>query len=326
MPWGCRSPVERAGSAGARGHGSAVELGQIRYFVELARTLNFTRAAEACNVTQPALTRAIQKLEEELGGPLFHRERSRTQLTELGQLMLLPLERALAGARDAAMQAEAFRRRETSPLRIGLELSVPAAVLAPVISALRQKNSSIELTLRQGPQSELCERMLQGELDLALLVDGPELPERMHRWTMFFERYVLICPPEHRFKDDGKVTVRDMAGESLLLNADAACPIRRFVADIFDRNDVKPKRQHFASSAEQILELVRASLGVSVAGERMPESAPLLRRPIAADPDGRTVVLAVVAGRPLGPTPAMCVKLIRARAWCDHASPVAAAA
>ena len=65
-----------------------MEMQQVRYFVALAETLNFTRAAERCNVTQPALTRAIQQLEHELGGPLFNRERANSHLTELGRLML----------------------------------------------------------------------------------------------------------------------------------------------------------------------------------------------------------------------------------------------
>ena len=292
-----------------------MELNQIKYFVVLARMLHFTRAAEACNVSQPALTRAIQKLEQELGGPLFHRERSHTQLTELGQLMVPPLERALTSAREARVQAEAFRRRETSPLRIGLEYSVPTGVLTPVLSALRRQNTDIELTLRQGSQAELSEHMLAGEIDLALLVDGPDLPERMHRWEMFSERYVLLCPPDHRFREHQQVAVHDLAEECLLLHENAACPIRRFVADIFEQNDIRPRRQHFANSQEQMLEMVQASLGVSLAGDRLPASSPALRRPLEAELAARSVVLAVVAGRQLGPTSAMCVKLMRARTW-----------
>ena len=63
-----------------------MEMHQVRYFVALCETLNFTRAAEKCNVTQPSLTRAIKLLEDELGGPLFNRERNQTHLTELGQI------------------------------------------------------------------------------------------------------------------------------------------------------------------------------------------------------------------------------------------------
>jgi LysR family hydrogen peroxide-inducible transcriptional activator len=292
-----------------------MELNQIKYFVALAQTLHFTRAADLCNVSQPALTRAIQKLEEELGGPLFHRERALTQLTELGQTMLPSRERALNATREAKAQAEAFRRRENSPLRIGLEFSVPAAVLTPVMTSLRGRNTEIELTLRSGSQADLCERILNSEIDLALMVDGPELPERLHRWRMFAERYMVICQPEHRFKDHAAITPSDLAEECLLLYEDAACPVRKFVADLCDRSGVRPRRQHFGNSPDQILEMVQASLGVSVTGERQPAAPPCLRRPIAAEPNERTVVLTTAAGRQLGPTPAMFMKLMRARAW-----------
>ena len=83
---------------------------QIRYFLAVARTLNFTRAAEECNVAQPSLTRAIQKLEDELGGLLLHRERQHTHLTELGRLMLPHLERTFAAAQAAKSLARGIRK------------------------------------------------------------------------------------------------------------------------------------------------------------------------------------------------------------------------
>ena len=78
-----------------------MEMHQVRYFVTLCETLNFTRAAEACHVAQPSLTKAIQKLEDELGGPLFSRERGLTHLTDLGRLMKPHLE-AVYEASEAA--------------------------------------------------------------------------------------------------------------------------------------------------------------------------------------------------------------------------------
>ena len=303
-----------------------MELNQIKYFAELARTLNFTRAAEASHVSQPALTRAIQKLEEELGGPLFRRERRHTQLTELGRLILPPLQRALASAHDARMQADAFRRRETSPLRIGLEYSIPSLVLTPVLTALRRRDSDIELTLREGPRAVICEQMLAGELDFALLVEVSDLQERMHRWQMYSERYVLFCPPGHRLAARDAVSAGDIAAECLLMHEDAACPARAFVTEFLEQNHVRPRARHFANSPSQILDMVQASLGVAVEGERLPSAAPLLRRPIAAEPDTRTIILTTVAGRPLGPTAALFLKLMRARAWSLDAPALAAAA
>ena len=78
-----------------------MEMHQIRYFLAVAETLNFTRAAEKCNVTQPALTRAIQKLEEELGGLLLRRERNLTHLSDLGRLMKPHLEQILSESESA---------------------------------------------------------------------------------------------------------------------------------------------------------------------------------------------------------------------------------
>lgn len=299
-----------------------MELTQIKYFVTLARKLHFTNAAEACNVSQPALTRAIQRLEDELGGALFHRERGHTQLTELGRAMLPPLGQAYTSACEAKLLVAAMRQRDTSPLRIGLEYSIPTSVLTPVLASLRRQNRDFEVTLRQGAQSALCDQMLASDIDLALFVDGPELPERMHRWHMFSERYILLCPPEHRFQDRASVAPPDIADECLLMHEDAACPVRKFVDTLFEGGEIKPKRQHFVNSLEQMIEMVRASLGISVAGERLPDAGNMLRRPIAADPNGRSVVLAAVAGRPLGPTPALFSKMLRARAWTQDAAGV----
>src|SRR5277367_2599099 len=110
-----------------------MELSQVRYFLTLTKTLNFSRAAEICYVSQPALTRAIKRLEEELGGPLLYRERNQTHLTTLGRALAPHLEAALAAADSAATQAAAFRMRAMPPLRLGIddELSphLPMSVL-----------------------------------------------------------------------------------------------------------------------------------------------------------------------------------------------------
>lgn len=91
--------------------------------------------------------------------------------------------------------------------------------------------------------------------------------------------------------------------------------MRRFVANIRDSLGIRLECNHFGNSLEQLLEMVRAALGVSLAGERQPADSGLARRPIAAEPDGRTIVLATAVGRQLGPTPGMFVRLLRAHAW-----------
>ncbi len=116
-----------------------MDLTQIRYFLTLARTLNFTRAAEACNVTQPALTKSIQRLEEELGGPLLLRERSHTQLTSLGDAMLPLLQRTYDAAQAAQTGAASFRTQDVARLRLGLGAWIKPSVLAPLIREVMQR-------------------------------------------------------------------------------------------------------------------------------------------------------------------------------------------
>ncbi len=292
-----------------------MELNQIRYFVTLAQELHFTRAAERCNVTQPSLTKAIQKLEEELGGVLFVRDRARTQLTELGRAMVPSLSRALDAAIEARQQADAFRRRATSPLRVGLELSIPASVLTPVLGELQRHCTDLELSVSQTTHRDISERMLSGELDVGLLLDSEDLTERLHRWPLFSEGFVVLYPPDHRQQNAQTVMIESLAQEALLLLENAECPIRQLVCATLAQHGVKPRRQIYLSSQEQILDMVAASIGVAVAGERMASSSHVSHLPIMLSTASRRILLATAAGRALGPTPGLFVKLMRARSW-----------
>ena len=93
---------------------------QIRYFLAVCETLNFTRAAEACNVSQPSLTRAIKGLEDELGGPLFRRERNNTHLTGLGEMMRPHLSQVLIETDAAKERAKSFAKLDDVELKLGM--------------------------------------------------------------------------------------------------------------------------------------------------------------------------------------------------------------
>ena len=114
-----------------------MEMQQVRYFVALARTLNFTRAAEQCNVSQPALTRAIQQLEHEFGGPLFHRERSNTHLSDLGLMMLPYLEGVEASARTAKQVASEARKLENVTMTLGAMCTIGPKLVAVAASSAK---------------------------------------------------------------------------------------------------------------------------------------------------------------------------------------------
>jgi DNA-binding transcriptional LysR family regulator len=295
-----------------------MELFQVRYFLALARTLNFTRAAEACNVSQPALTRAIQRLEEELGGPLLHRERNLTQLTALGQAMLPHLEAAHAAAEAAAAQAAAFQRREGEPLRLGIDGTLSVRILAPVLGELRTRIESFEVDLTGAASADLLERLMAGELDSAILVEPGKPPERLDRWRLFRERYVVLCPEGHPLAALEAITVDALAKESLVVRGAPDCDLDQALTRLAAAG-IEPKLRHRCAGEDQLRQMVAAGLGLALAGEHYPAGPGIAARPLADPAAGRQILLAAVAGRPHGPVLVAFLKLMRARDWSSLA-------
>src|ERR1043165_6064289 len=122
-----------------------MEMQQVRYFLALAGTLNFTRAAEQANVGQPALTRAIQQLEAELGGPLFHRERQRTHLSELGRIMLPYLQNIFDQTEAAREHAKSLKRLERTKLHIACMCTIGPGLVAELLWTFQQQYPDVEI-------------------------------------------------------------------------------------------------------------------------------------------------------------------------------------
>ena len=132
-----------------------MEMQQIRYFLTLAQTLNFTRAAEECHVTQPALTRAIQALEAELGGDLIRRERRHSHLTELGRRMLPLMQQCYDAATSAQSLARAVKSSEVAPLALGVTIAVNISTFMPTIGELFRAYPGLQLKIRRGDGREI---------------------------------------------------------------------------------------------------------------------------------------------------------------------------
>jgi DNA-binding transcriptional LysR family regulator len=261
------------------------------------------------------LTRAIQKLEEELGGPLIYRERSLTQLTELGRAMLPHLETAYGAAEAATKQAVAFKRREFSPLRLGLGMTISAQILRPALRELEDRVKGFELSIAEGGSAELSAKMLDGELDASVLVEPGKVPDRLNRWPLFDDRYVVLCPAEHRFAALGEIPVTALADECVLMRASRGCDFEQALDRLCTEAGIKPKTRHTGSSDDHIQEMVRAGLGIAISAAHQPTAADLAARPIADVAARRRIMLAVVAGRQHGPALALFLKLMRARDW-----------
>jgi DNA-binding transcriptional LysR family regulator len=291
-----------------------MDLTQIRYFLALAETLNFTRAADRCNVTQPALTRAVQRLEEELGGALILRERALTQLTEFGRTML-PLLRQTAEAAEAVRSgATGFARRDGPvPLRIGLERCLPVRTLLPLLREVAAHIHQLELILAEDTPDALAEALLAGALDVALLPGMAPLPDRLSRWPLWTQGLAVLLPEGHPLAERAEVPAEALRGEALLPSVSAAA-----AAACARIGEAVPLRRaaHAAGSSMGALDaLVALGLGIALVPAGAPHGPGCVERPLAGEGMALPVLLAVPAGRPMNPAVAAFVKLARARRW-----------
>lgn len=289
-----------------------MDLTQIRYFLALARELNFTRAAEACNVTQPALTKSIQRLEEELGGPLLLRERSLTQLTDLGRTMLPLLQQTASAAEAAKAQAASFRQVDRHPLRIGLGPQVSAGLFGPLFREIDARFRSFELTMTYGAPDALNDLLLHQELDVAVLDGEDALADRVNRWPLFEDDLHVLMPAGHPLASGEVVQARALLGESLVLR-DAA--VSRAFARVRAALGMDLHPRHLGGDDAAVVDLVRAGLGLGLDTTRRPAPAGLVLRPLAPVVARHEVVVAVVAGRPLARVADVFVRMARARDW-----------
>ena len=145
-----------------------MEMHQIRYFLSVAKTLNFTQAADECHVAQPSLSRAILKLEEELGGDLFRRERGLTHLTDLGRMMLPLLTQCLESAMAAKQLAVSYKKGTCAPLCFALSHTINLQLLIQPLTELVKAFPGLELKFSRGNAEDVGERLKKGEADLGI--------------------------------------------------------------------------------------------------------------------------------------------------------------
>ena len=161
-----------------------MEMHQVRYFLAVAEELNFTRASEQCNVTQPSLSRAIKLLEEELGGLLFRREHESTHLTDLGALVRPHLQSVYDHSRLAKRLSREFAKKW--PLKLGIMSTISPDEIIDLIANLRARYPDVDLKLCDANAKDLRARLLAGDLEAVIYaLPGEEPDERTHSHSAF---------------------------------------------------------------------------------------------------------------------------------------------
>lgn len=290
-----------------------MEMQQIRYFVALAQTLNFTRAAEHCNVSQPALTRAIQQLEHELGGPLFHRERNNTHLSELGRMMMPYLESVAESARAAKAAAASAKKAEHVTLTLGAMCTIGPDLIADLIVRFQAAHPDIEVKVIDGEASMMIDALEKGDIHLSLVGVPDDLPEQFHQLPIFEERFVILLPPGHRLAERNAIRVGDLDGEPYV--GRSTCEVFKMVARDFAKQGVFPKKVFSSPRDDWVQKMIKAGLGFGFFPENSVTDPDLVVRPLIEPEYSRTVYLATVRERPHSPAVGAFVREARRHSW-----------
>ena len=240
-----------------------MEFHQIRYFLMAAENLNFTRAAEQCHVSQPALTRAIQKIEEELGGDLFIRDGRAVTLSPLGRLMREHFQHIHETREMARAAAKNFLDEGSSELNVGIMCTIGPDVLSAFLNDFGSGHRDVLVILHDiGPEG-LPELLSTGVLDCAFLaVHDDQGFGEISPQALFEEDMVVTFAHGHRFTDQQQVTLFDVAEEAYVDRL--KCELRQPFFDFMDQNGLNLQVVCSSQREDWIQELVIRGLGVSV--------------------------------------------------------------
>lgn len=290
-----------------------MELQQIRYFLAIQEHGSFSRAARECQVSQPALTAAIKKLETEIGSPLFYREGKRLVVTQLGRLVQPALEQALGGTRSARDIAHNFRLLRQAPLRLGVMSTIGPVRIARFLLAFHLKHPGVELTVHDAAFPVLQHKLENGELDLAVVSSPQPLDDGLRGELLYPEPYVVVFAPGHPLERLEEVRLGDLHGEAYVDRL--ACEFREAVMAVCGQRKVELYASFRSEREDWVESMVLAGLGFAFMPRYSVRLPALRQRPLVDPPVERSVIVADVRGRQRSPAAKLFVEDLRAFAW-----------
>ncbi len=297
-----------------------MEMHQVRYFLAVCAELNFTRAAERCNVAQPSLTRAIKLLEDELGGPLFHRERANTHLSELGRMVKPYLEQVFQQTREAKRLATDFSKLRRTSLKVGVMCTIAPNNLIELFGSIQARHPGIQLEIVDARAQELEERLLGGDLEVALYclpTRGPD--ERLHYLPLFREQMMIVVKADHPLAKRNAVTPADLQGERYLNRA--SCEFGGYAGPIWREHGLEGCEPVYRSERDDwILAMIASGLGFGFMPASCANHPALVCRPLIDPEFWREVSLVTVRGRPHSPAVGALVREAMRARWLGQSA------
>ncbi|HEX8988126.1 MAG TPA: hydrogen peroxide-inducible genes activator [Rhodocyclaceae bacterium] len=269
-------------------------LTELKYIVALARERHFGRAAEKCFVSQPTLSVAVKKLEDELGAILFERGQSEVRTTPVGEQIVAQAERVLAEANRVKELADAAGDPLAGPLRLGAIYTIGPYLLPKLVPLVKQRAPKMPLMIEENFTDRLLESLKRGDLDVAVLA-LPIAEPGLVAQAVYDENFRVLVPVGHGWAKKKNVAPDELLGEPLLMLGRGNC-FRDQVLDLCNAAGEGGPQVLEGSSLETIRHMVASGVGITVmpatAVDGLPKTDPLLRvRPFADPQPSRRVGL-----------------------------------
>jgi LysR family hydrogen peroxide-inducible transcriptional activator len=296
-----------------------MELHQLRYFVAVAQSGNFSRAAERCHVSQPSLSQQILKLERRLGQPLFNRLGRRAVLTDAGRLLLDRATSILSAADDAERRLRAGDEAHGGRLAIGAIPTIAPYILPGTLEAFVRRCPKVELMVREDVTHNLIQAVVEGELDLAILA-LPINDDRLEAEPLLSELLYVAFAPGHPLTRRRRLTIQDLAEERFILLNEMHC-LGEHILNFCRAHECQPQIACRSAQIGTIQSLIALGQGISLLPDmarRADRSRSLVYRPLAKDQPRRTI--AVVWHRHHYHSPMAEGFLAELRGWAKSAS------
>ncbi|MFJ9773064.1 LysR family transcriptional regulator [Kitasatospora sp. NPDC101157] len=267
-----------------------MQLQQLRYFLAVAETRHFTRAAEAEHVAQPSLSQQIRALERELGAELFHRTRGNIALTDAGDALLPLARRILADTESARLAVQETVQLRRGRVRLGAPPSLCTSLVPDVLRVFRDRYPGVALAVREGGSRDLVRWLAAGELDLALVITPPsgEAAPALAVTELLHEELVLVSAagPARR-----PVRVAELRGRPLVMFREGY-DVREAALAACRAAGFEPEFAVEGGEMDAVLGFVRAGLGPAVVPGMVAARSGLSVTPFAGPGLGRTIAVA----------------------------------
>lgn len=291
-----------------------MEMHQVRYFLAVAQELNFSRAAEKCNVSQPSLSRAIQLLEGEFGGQLFRREHSRTHLSDLGKMIRPHLETVYNAAKKAKELSRDVTKMQKTPFKLGIMSTISPNEIVDLIAALEARYEGLELRLCDASAADLRKRLLAGDLEVVIYaLPGEEADERTHVQPLFSEQMVIAVNRQHRLANEVGFPVKELNGEHYIHRMN--CEFAGYADHILQEKGVTCTPTFWSERDEWTLAMVAAGLGFAFMPANSVNHPDVVGIPVIEPEFWRQVNLVTVRGRPYSPGVGALVREAMRKKW-----------